>query len=72
MDETRALYGGMMSHIGAILDDLDDYSGGELPAPVHRLYSMSLSSAAVATLVELYKRPESVDACDPLRFVRRD
>lgn len=72
MDETRAFYGAMMSHIDAILDYLDDHFGKELPAPVHRLYLMSLSLVEVATLVELYKRHGTVDACDPLRFVRRD
>ena len=38
----------------------------------HRLYLMSLSLVEVATLVELYKQPGAVEACDPLRFVRKD
>lgn len=52
--------------------NLDDYFGGSMPARAHRLYLMSLSLVEVATLVELYKRPGAVDACDPLRFVRKD
>ena len=72
MDETHAFYDAMMSRIDEVLDYLADHYGGEMPAPARRLYLMSLSLVEVATLVELYKRPGSVDACDPLRFVRRD
>ncbi|MDE0109449.1 MAG: hypothetical protein OXN96_16690 [Bryobacterales bacterium] len=72
MDETRAVYDAMMSHIDAMLECLDHYFGEELPAVAHRLYFMPLSPVEVATLVELYKRPESVSARDPLRFVSRD
>lgn len=72
MDETRAFYGAMMPRINAILDYLDAHFGEELPAPAHRLYLISLSLVEVATLVELYERPGAVDACNPLRFVRRD
>lgn len=72
MDETRAFYDAMMSRIEEVLDYLAGHFDGEMPAPARRLYLMSLSLVEVATLVELYKRPGSVDACDPLRFVRQD
>ncbi len=72
MDETRAFYDAMMSRIDEILDYLSDHFGGSMPARARRLYLMSLSLVEVATLVELYKRPGAVDACDPLRFVRKD
>ena len=72
MDETLAFYNAMMPRIDEILDYLEGYFGGDAPAHARRLYLMSLSLVEVATLVELYKRPGAVDACDPLRFVRRD
>ena len=72
MDEIRAFYDAMMPRIDKILDHLEDYFGRDMPIRVHRLYLMSLSLVEVATLVELYKRPEAVNACDPLRFVRKE
>ncbi len=35
----------------------------------HRLFLMSLPLVEVVALVELYKRREAVEACDPLRFI---
>jgi len=69
MDEIRAFYDAMMPRIGEVLAYLEDHCDGDLPAEAHRLYLMSLSLVEIATLVELYKRRESVHACDPLRFV---
>ena len=69
MDEIRAFYDAMIPRIGEVLACLEDHFGGDMPAEAHRLYLMSLSLVEVATLVELYKRRESVHACDPLRFV---
>ena len=69
MEEIRAFYGAMITRIGEVLAYLEDNVGDDMPAEVHRLYLMSLSLVEVATLVELYKRRESVRACDPLRFV---
>lgn len=69
MDEISAFYDAMMLRIDEILGYLEGHFGEEMPAPAHRLFLMSLSLVEVATLVELYKRRESVDACDPLRFV---
>ncbi len=69
MEEIRAFYDATMPRLNDILRYLEDYFGKDLPAPAHRLYLMSLSLVEVSTLVELYKRRESVDACDPLRFV---
>ena len=43
-----------------------------MPAPQHRLYLISLSLVEVANLVELYKRREAVEACDPLRYETRN
>ena len=69
MEEIRAFYDAMMPRLDELLRHLEDYFGKDLPAPAHRLYLMSLSLVEVSTLVELYKRREAVDACDPLRFV---
>ncbi len=72
MDEIRAFYDAMVSRLDEIIRYLEDYFGAVMPAPAHRLYLMSLSLVEVSTLVELYKRREAVDACDPLRFVPQD
>ena len=69
MDEIRAFYDAMMPRIGEVLAHLEDHFGGDMPGESHRLYLMSLSLVEVASLVELYKRRETVHACDPLRFV---
>ncbi|MCY3830855.1 MAG: hypothetical protein OXF89_17160 [Rhodospirillaceae bacterium] len=69
MEEIRAFYDAMMLRIDEILRYLEEHFGEEMPEPAHRLYLMSLSLVEVATLVELYKRRDAVDACDPLRFV---
>ena len=50
---------------------LEDFSGGEMPAPERRLFLMSLSVIEVASLVEHYKQREVIEACDPLRYVPR-
>ena len=50
---------------------LEDYRGGDMPSPAGRLYLLSLSLVEVANLVELYKRREVVEACDPLRYIPR-
>lgn len=71
MEEIRAFYDAMMPQLDGILDYLAGHFGGQMPAPAHRLYLMSLSLVDVAILVELYKQHEPVDACDPLRFVPR-
>ena len=69
MDEIRTFYDAMMPRIGEIVAYLEDHCGDDMPAEAHRLYLMSLSLVEVATLVELYKRRDAVQACDPLRFV---
>ena len=69
MDEILAFYNAMMPQIDKILDYLDGYFGAAMPDPVHNLYLLTLSLVEVATLVELYTKQESVEACDPLRFV---
>ena len=71
MEEIRAFYDAVMPRLDEILDYLEGHFGGEMPAPAHRLYLMTLSLVDVAILVELYKEGESVDYCDPLRFVPR-
>ncbi|MCY4396800.1 MAG: hypothetical protein OXC10_16865 [Rhodospirillaceae bacterium] len=71
MEEIRAFYDAMMLRIDEIFAYLEEHFGSDMPAEAHRLYLMSLSLVEVATLVELYKRRESVHACDPLRFVPR-
>ena len=72
IDETRAFYDAMIPRFNEILDSLDGYFVETMPAGAPRLYLMSLSLVEVATLVELYKQPGAVEACDPLRFVRKD
>ena len=69
MEDIRAFYDAMLPRLDDILRYLEDYFAEDLPAPAHRLYLMSLSLVEVSTLVELYKRREAVDACDPLRYV---
>lgn len=69
MEEIRAFYDAMMPRLDELLKYLEDYFDKDLPAPAHRLFLMSLSLVEVSTLVELYKRREAVDACDPLRYV---
>ena len=69
MEEIRAFYDAMMPRLDDILDDLEGFFGHDMPAPVHRLYLMSLSLVEISSLVEQYKQREAVKACDPLRFV---
>lgn len=69
MEEIRAFYDAMMQRIDEILDYLEGHYGDNMPAPVYRLFLMSLSLVEVVTLVELYERREVIDACDPLRFI---
>ena len=69
MAELRAYYDAMMPRLEEIIACLDGLPGGdERPAPAHRLYLMSLSLVEIANLVEIYKRREVVEACDPLHF----
>ncbi len=49
-----------------------DNEGRLCAAPARRLYLISLSLVEVANLVELYKRREAVEACDPLRYIPRN
>ena len=69
MEEIRTFYDAMMLRIDDIFEHLGSQFGADMPAPAHRLYLMSLSLVEVAILVELYRRREAVDACDPLRYV---
>ena len=69
MDEILSFYDAMISRIDEILDYLQDCFGGDKSEPGYPLFLMSLSLVEIATLVELYKRREVVDSCDPLRFV---
>ena len=68
MAEIRAFYDAVLPHLEEMIRHLEDYRDGDLPAPQHRLYLISLSLVEVANLVELYKRREAVEACDPLRY----
>ena len=67
--EVRAFYDAMMPRIDEVLAYLEEHLAHDMPAEAHRLYLVSSSLVEVATLVELYKRRESVHACGPLRFV---
>ena len=68
MEEIRAFYDAVMPRMEDIIAYLDDVSGEDRPAPAHRLYLLSLSLVEVANLVEIYKRREIIEACDPLHF----
>ena len=69
MEEISAFYDAMTRRIERIVDYLEGYFGGDMPASAHRLFLMSLSWVEVVPLVELYERREAVEACDPLRFI---
>ena len=68
MAEIRAFYDAVLPRLEEMIRYLEDYRDGDMPATQHRLYLISLSLVEVANLVELYKRREAVEACDPLRY----
>ena len=70
-DEISAFYDTMISRIEDVLDHLDKRWGEDMPAPEWRLYLLTLSLVEISTLVELYGRRESGQACDPRRFVQQ-
>lgn len=72
MEEIFSFYNAMMSRFDEILDYLQEHFDGNRSTPAYLLYLLSLSLVEIATLVELYKRREAVDSCDPLRFVLQD
>ena len=58
MDDMRAFYDAMMSHIDEVLDHLDRNWGEDMPAAERRLYLLALSLVEVSTLVELHGQRE--------------
>lgn len=68
MAEVRAFYDAALPRLEQMIRHLEGFHDGDMPAPQHRLYLISLSLVEVANLVELYKRREAVEACDPLRY----
>ena len=72
MAEIRAFYDAVLPCLEEMIRYLEAYRDGATPAPQHRLYLISLSLVEVANLVELYKRREAVEACDPLRYETRN
>ncbi len=68
MGDIRAFYDAALPRLEAMIRHLEGFRDGEMPPPEHRLYLIALSLVEVANLVELYKRPEAVEACDPLRY----
>ena len=69
MEELRAFYDAViprMEDIIAYLDNVPD--GDDRPESAHRLYLLTLSLVEVSNLVEIYKRREVIEACDPLHF----
>ena len=69
MEELGAFYDAMMPRMEEIIAYLDGVGDGDdRPAPAHRLYLLSLSLVEISNLVELYKRREVIEACDPLHF----
>ena len=68
MEDIRAFYDAALPRLEAMIRHLEDFRDGEMPPPEHHLYLIALSLVEVANLVELYKRPEAIEACDPLRY----
>ena len=68
MAEIRTFYDAVLPRLEEMIRYLEGYRRGDMPAPAQRLYLISLSLVEVANLVELYKRREDVEACDPLRY----
>ena len=69
MEEIRAFYDAMMPRLEEIMAYLDNVpDGDERPASAHRLHLLALALVEVANLVEIYKRREIIEACDPLRY----
>ena len=68
MAELRAFYDAVLPRLEEMIRHLEGFRDGDMPAPARRLYLISLSLVEVANLVELYKRREAVEACDPLRY----
>ena len=68
MAEIRAFYDAVLPRMEEMIRYLEDFRDGDMTEPARRLYLISLSLVEVANLVELYKRREVVEACDPLRY----
>ena len=68
MEEINAFYDAAMPRLEEILAHLEGFAGDAMPASAHRLYLLTLSLVEVANLVEIYKRREVIEACDPLHF----
>ena len=68
MVQIRAFYDAVLPRLEEMIRHLEGFRDGDMPAPQHRLYLISLSLVEIANLVELYKRREAVEACDPLRY----
>jgi hypothetical protein len=68
MEEINAFYDAAMPRLDEIVAYLEGVAGDAMPAPAHRLYLLTLSLVEVANLVEIYKRREVIEACDPLHF----
>jgi len=71
MDEIRVFHDAVLPRLDAMIEHLEGFSDGDMPAPEHRLYLMALSLVEVASLVEHYGQREVIEACDPLRFEPR-
>lgn len=68
MAEIRDFYDTVLPRLEAMIRYLEEFRDDPMPAPAHRLYLISLSLVEVANLVELYKRREVFEGCDPLRY----
>ena len=68
MAEIRAFYDALLPRLEEMIRHLEGFRDGDMPVPQRRLYLIALSLVEVANLVELYKRREAVEACDPLRY----
>ena len=70
MEEIRAFYDAMMPRLEEIMAYLDGAPARrrEAGGRRYRLHLLALSLVEVANLVEIYKRREIIEACDPLDF----
>ena len=68
--ELRYFYDNMLPRLPAILEHVDTFPLGELPAPSRRLFDLAMSLAEVAPHIELYGGDPAVPhSFDESRFI---
>jgi hypothetical protein len=69
MDEITKFYETLVPRTERILEYLDRFELGKLPAQEQRLLDLTLALAEIANAVELYKNPAVIDGFDPRRLI---